>query len=430
MISRSKAILLILSLFLGVQSLSAQEFLRYGSPYGTYGLGDLIDFRGSTVDAMSLKGIAYFGYTSASNGNPAAWGIAGTSMASSGFQMRTFQSTDAFGSATGSSLRVNSLQVVLPLKKGKLGWSFSLLPLTEQRFSNEALNQGASNDPNLRYDVQVAQTGGLNRMETGLGYRLSNNVYLGYATSLVFGSFKTEERLDFNTSSVNVAQNVLIDNYLGWGNRFGLLARVGSVGNGMSRLQIGVTAELPVNLRVHREEDDYYIEQSNFGEIARRNTKRLPDENAYLPLSLGVGATLHASRFIAFSGEAEYQQWSEFDPLINDPEVSYQDRIRVGSGLEYAPGSRFSRRFFQRMTYRTGFAYDSGFFSILHNEVRSYTGSAGVSFPSPASGSTIDITFMYSKRGQATSTLINENIYSVRVSFNLSELMFLKRLIQ
>jgi long-subunit fatty acid transport protein len=149
-----------------------------------------------------------------------------------------------------------------------------------------------------------------------------------------------------------------------------------------------------------------------------------------MPASLGVGATLHTSRFLAISGEVEVQNWSDFEPLVEEAGITYNDRMRVATGLEYAPGSRFSRKFFQRLTYRTGFAYDSGFFSILTNEVRSYSGSAGVSFPSPASGSTIDITFMYSHRGQATSTLINENIYTVRVSFNLSELMFLKRLIQ
>lgn len=413
-------------------SLQAQDTMyRYGSAYGSFALGNLSDFRGSSSEAMGLKGVAMASPVDATQANPAFWGLNSTSTGSSGLKFANTRYQDNTGSSFGNEFSMNQIQLVFPLVKTKVGMSLSLIPLTQRSFQNQTVNQSAINQPNLRYDSDISGSGGINKIEGGVGFKVRPNIYLGIASSMVFGSLKTRERLTFATSTVNPAQYEFIDNYLGWGNRIGFLARTNGFGaNKQRRMQIGASVELPVNLRVNRQIENYFIQVLSNGVLEQRKVSRLPDENVTLPLVFTGGVTLFVNNKLTLASEIDYQQWSQFSHFKTESDISYQDRIRFGTGLEFTPGNRFIGPFFSRLTYRTGFSVENGFFSILGQSVASYSGSAGVSFPSPTSGSSIDLNFVYTNRGTTSTNLINENSLSVRLSFNLSELMFIKRLIQ
>lgn len=419
-------------LFLGASSVHAQDTMyRFGSAYGSFALGNLSDFRGSGSEAMGLKGVAMASPVDATQANPAFWGLNSTSTGSSGAKFANTRYQDNTGSSYGNEFTMNQIQLVFPLVKTKIGMSLSLIPLTQRSFQNQATDQAAANQPNLRYDSEISGSGGINKIEGGVGFRVTPNIYMGVATSMVFGSLKTRERLTFTTSTVNPAQYEFIDNYLGWGNRIGFLARTNGFGKDkMRRIQFGGSVELPVNMRVNRQVENYFIQVLSNGVIEQRKVSRLPDESVTLPLVFTAGVTVFVNRKLTLATELDYQQWSQFNHFKTESDISYQDRVRLGTGLEFTPGNRFVGPFFSRLTYRTGFSVENGFFSILGQNVSSYSGSAGVSFPSPTSGSSIDLNFVYTNRGTTSTNLINENSLMVRLSFNLSELMFIKRLIQ
>lgn len=424
--------LLLFVIVLGCSSLQAQVTMyRYGSAYGSFALGNISDFRGSASEAMGLKGVAMASPVDATQANPAFWALNSTSTGSSGLKFANTRYQDETGSSYGNEFTMNQIQLVFPLVKSKVGMSLSLVPITQRSFENQTLELQASNQPNLRYDSEITGSGGINKIEGGVGFRIRPRIYLGVATSMVFGSLKTRERITFASSNINPAQYEFIDNYLGWGNRVGFLLRSKGFGKDkLRRLQIGGAVELPVNMRVNRQVENYFIQVFSQGVIEQRKVSRLPDEQVTLPLVFSGGVTLFLNQKLTIASEIDYQQWSQFDHFKTESDVSYQDRIRLGTGLEFSPGNRFVGPFFSRLTYRTGFSVENGFFSILGENVASYSGSAGVSFPSPTSGSSIDLNFVYTNRGTTSTNLINENSLMVRLSFNLSELMFIKRLIQ
>jgi hypothetical protein len=100
--------------------------------------------------------------------------------------------------------------------------------------------------------------------------------------------------------------------------------------------------------------------------------------------------------------------------------------------MEYAALRRAERNFFTYFIYRAGVSYDTGHLSLGLNEQKIQTVmiSAGLGIPSLAAGSSVDINFDLGLRGTTSHELVRERIFAVRVSFNLSELMFLQRRLQ
>lgn len=424
--------LLLLVFLLQPMSGFAQNMFEEVSAFGLAGLGLINDFRGSDGEALGIKGVSLLTPFSANIANPALLGTVVTTSGSSGVRMTNLYSQEGQASAWNTTLVVDHFQVMFPLIKGRLGFALSLIPNTKRGFNATRNDQRAVDDQNIAFNVNEIGKGGLNTMELSLGYRINDALYVGYGTGLLFGTLNTERTIDFAVVTLRDTRLVSADNYLGWSNRFGALFRFGKMKKKQYKYTLGATLNLPVRLRVHRELENQFLSlQSNTALGATAvSTTRLPNESALYPWNATLGLSYQISPQFQAHTEYDFQSWGNFNNFEVQSTVNFKDRHRLGMGIEFSPANRFNRNFLRRLKYRAGVAYETGFFSILNEDVQSLIGSAGFSIPSPASGSSIDFNVLYGRRGLNTGGLVTEDILTFRLAFNLSEIMFFKRLIQ
>lgn len=408
-----------------------QDIIRFGSPYSAAGLGDLVDYRSSYAEAMGVTGIGIFNYSAPSVANPAFLGsINVTSAATSVLYRSTAREMANSGTSFANQLQLNNFQLLLPLDKNRVGMAISLMPLTERSYQTQKTNVQGVNSTALLFDLDERGEGNLNRLEAGFGAKIANEVYLGYAVGFVFGSLSREQIMDFYTSGIAPAQRVYVNSHTGFSHRFGFAARFVKQKDFGHRVMVGATLELPATIKVRRILDDYYTTSATITGSYPRISTDLGTVNTNLPFAAGLGITWLATREFTATGEVLMQNWSGFSYPDDASFIQYENRIRTGAGFQYAPSMRTSRAAWRILKYRAGLCFDSGHAIIMQQDLRTVALTSGISFPSPMSGSTIDVNFMYGQRGSLQPGMVRENIFSLRVSLNLSEFMFFKRYIQ
>jgi hypothetical protein len=102
----------------------------------------------------------------------------------------------------------------------------------------------------------------------------------------------------------------------------------------------------------------------------------------------------------------------------------------MGLGVQYFPYVTGSNKFLSSFKYRAGASYDTGHLDIDGQRINTLKFAFGIGIRSPRSNSSIDLSFEYGIRGTETSSLAQENIWGVRLTLNLAELMFFRPKLQ
>lgn len=419
------AAMLLLFVAVGV---NAQDRYNNASAYSALGIGFPIDYRSSQGSAMGVSGVAISNRLSGNISNPAIWSNTYFTLANGGISYNSYEAKDDFGSAINSNFGINHFQLQLPINRDKLGVSIALFPVTQSRFSATNVYSDAPSTPGadtLRYQSFFRGEGGLNRLEAGFGYELHENLSFGYAASLVFGVQRSATDVGFLTPGYAPVSFDSRKSSIGFGNRFGLYSQFLTPFTSEDALALGLTVSLPVNLSSTRESISVIGNQQIVIDDDSDN-----DGQIRLPLEVTGGIAYYFNRFLMVTGEAQYQNWSDYQNFDGQNEEFLTDRLKLGAGFEYSAFRHTANTLFTRFGYRAGFSYDSGHISLNDTQIQTMLVSAGLSIPSPASGSSVDINFDYGIRGTTSHELVRERIFAIRMSFNLSERMFFQRRLQ
>ena len=401
------------------------------SAYSYLGLGTPLDYRSHQAAGMALIGVAIPDRSKASNANPAFWGGSYFTSMTAGLNLHSFDASNGSESATSSRLGFTQFQAQFPVLRERLGVLVSLFPETESLYN--ITNSGSATLPTadslsvVGYDVASSGTGGINRLEAGFGLRVTDNFYLGYAPSLMFGQQREENQLFYDNVLFAPARFTQRTRYRAFAHRFGVMA----LGNGLfrenDRLVFGATATLPVELSGERQITSQIVNGNVLSDFSLIPESQNDEQEITFPLQTTFGLTYFPSQQVLVGVEAHYQQWSEHSGYDNRSEAFMKDRLRLGLGLEYDAFDESGNNFFGRMAYRLGASYDNGHLSFSGTDIETLLFSAGVGIPSPARGSSIDLSIEYGFRGTTDSSLIRERIFGLKASLNLSELMFIQR---
>jgi hypothetical protein len=408
-------------------SLNAQNEYNDGSVYSYLGVGSPIDFRSSQGAGMGLSGVAISNRLSGNISNPALWSSTYFTLANGGIIFNYYNAKDDFANAERSNLSVNHFQVQLPLLRESLGLSISLHPVTESRFSisqdSEYLRPQTAPQDTIRYNVFNRGDGGLNRLELGLGYRINKNFSVGYAGSVVFGVQKNVSQVSFYTPGYAVTTENQKNSAIGMGNRFGVHTQFTRLFSNNDLFALGATVSLPVNLKSTREVT------VNIGS-RDVDLSNITSNDASLPLEYNVGLAYYVNQYLLLSAESLVQNWSDYKNFAGFNEDFLTDRVKLGFGFEYAAIRRPESSLFTSFIYRGGVSFDSGHLELNNQQIQTMLFTVGLGIPALASGSSIDVNFDFGLRGTTSHELVREKIYAVRVTFNLSEIMFLQRRLQ
>lgn len=402
--------------------------LNSGSTYSYYGTGLPYQINNTNEKGMGVFGISYRNLDSPSLANPAFWSGAIYSQASVNFGLRNLKVTDSGGTGTNSLLQIESFQAIFPIKKNKLGFSVSLYPKTRTNYNVISSEEITANDGrSISLSSNKVGTGGVTNFELGLSYQVRENFSLGYAAGYSFLREKDDESLVLIDNQITQSVVNRQINGTSISNRFGALFSVKSLFSGSDRLNLGITATLPMNFNSKLNSG---TEKTIAGEDV---DVKLSDEltgDISLPLELGTGLTYFLNPNVSFSAEGRFEKWSEakYDFSIEE-EKALKDRLLLGFGTSFTPKDYQRSNFFSNFKYTAGVSYDTGHLSINNEEIQTLWFSAGIGLLSlnSRSASSFDLSFQYGLRGTKANSLVKENIFGINLSVNLTELMFLQR---
>ncbi len=429
--------LTIILLFISLSPALAQDNseAKSGSFYSGIGFGAPADVHSPYAMGMGLSGVSNFNGYSANNSNPGLWGLLNFSQGTLSAKVDQISASDANSTAKNSIFAIESFQFAFPILRGKLGGSFSLTPLVRSDFRQQQRGifpTPGIPDESVEYLIRTTGSGGINRFEFGLGYKLNNYISLGYGFSANVLALKEDVNPLFSDLEFLRTQfERKIEGY-DIGHRFGLYAFKGNIFKDEDQLSLGVSIQLPISISADR-----YV--TAFQIIDNRRTKlnlneNSPDNtgNVELPLEINTGLTYNFSRFTNITSELLIQNWSDAKFAFNNTQQNYfSNRVKTGLGFQYHPyRADRSSGFFSNFKYSTGVSYDTGHLTIQNEDIETIMLSAGLGILSNRSASSIDISLQYGIRGTESSDLVKENIWGFKISLNLAELMFVRQRFQ
>jgi len=401
---------------------------RSGSIYSSIGFGLPADASSAHAIGLGLSGVSFYSPGAPGLTNPAHAGLTTYTLGNIGVGFQNFKAKDDFGSASNSLFSIDQFQFVAPLKKNRLGFSLSMNPVTRVNYRLFREGDFYPAADTVGFGVDDSGIGGVNKIEAGLGYRITKGLSVGYSASVWIASIQRETAIFFSsTNYVPVSYSEKVKG-VGFGHKFGVQwSRPNTFGK-ENRLMVGATFQPSVTIEADRDKSGY----KNVGGVAQLID--FEPETSYKkgelknPNELNLGITYSVKEHLFISTELLLQNWSEarytFDPA---QQQAFTDRVRWGAGAQYLPFRRVNKNgFFHNLKYSWGVSYDEGSFTLNSNRIKTTMLHAGVGILNRRSTSSIDLSFRVGARGVTDNSLVRETIWGIGVSLNLAELMFIQ----
>lgn len=423
-----KALLLFLSFIIAANVLYAQQDEgKSGTVYSRFGTGLPLLNNTALEKSMGIMGVSFNELGSPGLANPAFWGLGVYSRVSANFDFTSYSIEDGQTSGSNSLLKIGSFQAVFPISKNKLGLSIALYPETRSSYNVNSIQSVIFGDETVDVISNRTGTGGITKFEVGLGYNIFKNLAVGYAPSYSFLTEKENESVviqEVNNSSNTVTRRT---NGTSASHRFGILFTGRNLFNSSDLIRIGGAITLPTDFSATRKTETTKVVGT------QQETVQLGGEstgNVGLPLKIGGGISYFVNSKFNASAEVQVENWDEAEYGFSArDENAFKNRRVMGIGFQYHPYKERSSNFLSRFKYSAGLSHDTGHLSINNNEIETLWFSAGLGLISPnfRSSSSFDLSFQYGIRGTTDQNLVKENIFSINLSVNLTELMFLQR---
>jgi hypothetical protein len=403
---------------------------RFGSPYSSIAFGEPADLLSPHTIGMGLTGVSVYDAYTSNNANPALWGVSAYTQGSIAFGIKNYDATDGLGDARYNQFAFDQFQLVLPVVRSRVGVSVGFHPVTRSSYELSefgSIQTEPNRDP-IEFFNSITGTGGVNKIEMGIGYRFTNSFAVGYATSIYLSSMNREHSTSFASESFSsISYDENISGYA-FGHRFGFFGRQGGLLRSTDELAFGASLTLPVNIDVDRQ-------MTSFREVGGqlRRVDLIPENsdrtgNLKLPLEFNLGLTYNPSRLLRFSVEYSEQLWGEAEYSLNPSQEQYLvNRSKIGVGTQYLPYLREGNiGFLSNFKYSAGVTYDTGNLKFDNNNIETLMFHTGLGILSQSTASSVDLSFHFGLRGTQNQNLLQETIWGFKLSLNLAEIMFIQ----
>jgi hypothetical protein len=402
--------------------LIAQTKNGSASFYSSLGIGLLEQSRSGVGEGMGIYGVAIDQIRAANFSNPALLGFYSNTTGYGAFDQTIYTGNQNGVQSSYSDFNARDLGLILPIQKSKLSVGISVHGLSYVNYRGQQ-SQILPGDT-TQIVSEFEGNGGLNALQLGIGYTITKNISIGYATAFTFGSVKSANFSIFEDFTYNTILDGKNRYYSGLSHEIGLVYHKNQMLSKNDRFLAGLTLRLPSTLNV-RNFDRSVIISTGFEQPIL--TER-PKTETTLPLSVKFGLAYYLNLNWMISSDLVYENWSTV--TSNSTLFSHQDRIRLGAGLLYSPELRTSTNFFTSLSFKLGGSLDTGYLQMNGYSISKMSIHAGLAIPSPFTTSSVDFNIEYGRLGASTNSLVQENIFAMKFVINLSEFMFFKRQIQ
>ena len=421
--TKAASLLIVLLLLFASETTWAQA--RISSPYSRYGVGELWQNHYS----VSLAGMGNVGLAIRSDNylnikNPASY---------TGFDSTSF----LFDlSALGMYNTLKTTEISQGADYASLGYILFGMPVTKWWRASFGLIP-FSNVGYYVYDEKVVEdvgrvrfiyegSGGLNQFHLGNGFRITENLSVGFNASYVWGVIDRRRRITFPDSLSMLSTRLdnfdhISDIMFDLGVQYFIPLK-----NGME-VGTGLVVKPGTNLNTTRQ----YIAQNYFG---GDNNIELPrDTVAYegsqkgtlkFPLGIGAGVSLRRANNFLVSLDVNWRNWKEYKSYGRSD--SLQNSLSINVGGEYIPNNNSISSYWQKVRYRLGFRYEDTYLEINNTPIKEFGISFGLGFPFRRSKSMLNFAFEFGNKGTVKNNLVQENFFKFTFGLSIYERWFVK----
>jgi hypothetical protein len=403
-----------------------------GSPYSRFGLGTLTDFSSSRSQAMGGGAYALRSLNYNPTANPALWSDQVFTRLSAGASFQRTNTTTGNESGVLTSGLVEGIQLSFPLYERTLGVGLSFQPYTQH---NYRVQRERTVDPiNESYKQNLRGKGGLHSFRAGLGYRINEIVSVGASVDVLFGIIEKERSTEFDDPAFRNASIADATRLNGVTSTVGVQFSFADVLQKDDALSVGTAVALPTNLNGTR------VLTTGEGRNLTQDTLESVNGEVSLPLRSRLGVAYQPNSTWTLTLDGLYEPWSTFSSNFASEgtfkggfpeggEDIMSDRWRISAGMEVIPGADDPLSgFFANTGYRLGAAIERLYVQPKADPtLRSYTATAGFSFPTSLPGTRIDLNVEAGTRGTTDGSLVRDNFYSVSLHINFGERWFKER---
>ena len=367
--------------------MSCQLFAGDGSIYSSFGVGEILTYAGNRSAAMGGTGIASLNGGYINLLNPAGLGQLSRTQYSGDFQDQGYSLSDGSASTFLSSGNFQSAALAFPVYNDYgIGFAFSITP-----FSRRAYDV-TDNDLTTGITQTYIGKGGLSSAQFAFSFSPVQDLYFGITTHYLFGNFDDVQQLEYDSAgyfATNADKNISTH---GFAFTFGALFAGIDKALGASNekhLNIGATLFSGATLS-----SDEQIFQSF---STAQETTNVSSGTTKIPLGFALGLEYDVRDRIIFTGDAQFQQWSQYTYMGVHPQ-EIQNSMRIGVGAEFLPVRTLAEPYYRQVIYRAGGYVNESYLKFNGQTVNEYfvTGGIGVPiFSTPGSEARINIGLEY-----------------------------------
>ena len=389
------------------------------SPYSFYGIGD-IKFSG-TLENRSMGGISMAQDTTHINlQNPAGYANLRWTTFTIGGGSNYSKQKSGDESAKAQKTTLDYLALGIPLSK-KFGGAFGLIPYSSvgYRIANE------NPDP-TQISKRFNGWGGLNRVFMGFGYNVVKNLNLGVNAYYNFGKIQSNS-LEYIPEIATGSRELNVANLSGVNFNIGMMykAKFNDKLSLFSSLYYTPASTLKAeNTRSIATVAYNSVFDLQVVDVSGQQTSEVDLE---LPQKWTFSAGLGDSKKWLLGGEVSFQ---DVGKLANDyntiDEVSYEKYERYSIGGYYTPNSNPFSSYLKKITYRAGLRYEKTDLVVNSVSINDTALTFGMGLPITGALSNLNLGLEYGKKGTTSHNLVQENYFSLSVSFSLNDKWFVK----
>ena len=449
-----------------------------GSPYSAYGLGDIIQGEQVSQLLMGGAGTALADPFSVIWVNPASYASLGAPSFEFGASHRYRQFEQSDKAALGTRTDLLGLSIGMPFNRYRWGIAMGLNPVTQVGYSITESNILPNGD---KVDYTYSGNGGLNRAFIGLGRKIwlqrdslgrGSHLSIGANFNYLFGNVSADRKAYYPRSgnyynsaveSSTIMRSPMVNAGLqlsgalvgedaakarASSRREHLLAKDAQMAAEWSakgndpekrkpvrlpkrepaalRYRIGLSAELPTNLKARRDELVYGFTRGATGVEFLTDTIRYSegiDGTLSIPIMPSIGITLY-NDFWTITLEHRVRDWEKLRVNAEGIDLGTQlGTVRSTIlGTSYRPAGQANGTFFQNTIYRAGIRYTDDYLVISSQQLNEIGMAFGMSMPMMGSTtrSRFNIGVEFGQQGSSGEGLVLERYTTLLIGVTIT----------
>jgi hypothetical protein len=408
-------------IMISLHGLTGYSQNEISSPYSSFGVGILNHRTNAIMSSMGGTGYAFRNPYQINFKNPASYSefdsLSFIADASLGLYNYTQKTTNII--QKNSRARFDYLAIAIPVTK-YWGTSIGVIPFSDLGYniSDSALvpNVGTA-------QYRYAGEGGLMQVYWGNGFKIKNNLSLGLNLTYLWGNFNTFRFMEFDNTTIHNSKIAEIKNIDGLRYSLGLQYTLNFKNSNQLTLGLVYENSAYIGTRDNILITNYsgaYENTTAFDTVLIKMGDDAVKGTLKIPQFIGAGLTFNQRDKYVVSTDFTWQNWSKFSGTgIED---SLKDNFISSVGFQYTPDAK-SSKFLQKVSYRAGVRYSTGYMIVKGSPISDFVFSIGAGIPLKTfnTKSSLNILLEYGNMGTISNGLINENFIRLSLNFILQE---------